>query len=576
VPYGPIDPEGSRSIFLHALVAGRVRTDGAFLAHNLDLRERIERMEERRRRRGLLVDEEARFAFYERTVPADVHSGPSFERWRRSVEADSPRVLFMGLGDLLRPGAEMPDESLLPDRLEIGGSSLELAYRHEPGTAHDGIAVRVPAAVAGWLDVRRLDWLVPGRLAEKVEALVRSLPKRIRTRFQPAAEYAAGAAEAMPFGEGELLPQLARHLASVGGIEVFPRDFDLAAVPDHLKMLVEVVADDGAVIASGRDGATIASRFRPGAERTLAEAAATGEFGGAVARLAGRELDDLDAEPLPERVPFTRHGTRVEVHPALACSPDGAIRLALFHDAAAARRSHAAAIRRLLARRGGEALRHHVDYLPAIEGLERAFTPLGPPSRLREIVADAAVAAALGDGREAMPREAVSLAALSRRLEPGWFRAVHLAGDRIGPALESFASIMAATEGPHPSEWTAAVDDIRREAGRLVRSGLLAADADTRMEHLPRRLAALRSRLRRLPGGPDRDRTLRAERDARLARFEALVAAGLDADRAAELAELLEEFRVHQFAGDIRTAFPAGASRVDDALLAAGAALGRG
>jgi ATP-dependent helicase HrpA len=577
VPYGPRDPEGSRNIFLHALVAGRVRTDGAFLAHNLELRERIERMEERRRRRGLLVDEEARFAFYERTVPAGIHSGPSFERWRREAEAANPRVLWMGLSDLLKPGAELPDRSLLPDRLEQGGASLELVYRHEPGAVRDGIAVRVPAAAAAWLDPRRLEWLVPGRLVEKIEALIRSLPKRIRTRFQPAAEYAAGAAEALAFGEGELLPRLARHLSAVGGLEVFPRDFDRAALPEHLSMLVEVIGDDGAILASGRDAAAIAARFRPGAERLVAEAAAGGEFGAAVARLWGRDLDDLDPEPLPTRATLERGGFRVATHPALARAAGGAIRLVLLDDPHAAERAHAAAVRRILAERGGEALRHHLEYLPGLESMERAFAPLGTPGELRERLADAAVTAGLARERvDGLPRDAVALAGLSRRLEPSWFEAVHEAAGRIGPALEAFASLHAALREPHPADWTDAIEDLRCELDRLAREAFADSGPAGRLEHLPRRLAALRSRFRRLAGGLERDRLLRAERDARLARCRELVAGGLDATARAALDELLEEHRVHLFAGDLRTTLPAAPARVDEALQAAAAGLGRG
>jgi ATP-dependent helicase HrpA len=576
VPYGPRDPEGSRNIFLHALVVGRVRTDGAFLAHNRGLRERIERLEERRRRRGLLVDDEARFAFYERTVPPGIHSGPSFERWRREAEAANPGILRMGLADLLRPGAELPDESLLPDRIGQGGASLELVYRHEPGTARDGIAVRVPAAAAAWLDTRGLEWLVPGRLAEKVEALIRTLPKRIRTRFQPAAEYAAGAAEALPFGEGELLPRLARHLSAVGGIEVFPRDFDRAALPEHLLMLVEVVGDDGSVLASGRDAAAIAARFRPGAERLVAEAAAAGEFGPAAARLAGRALDDLDPEPLPTRATLVRGGFSIQTYPALAPDADGSVRLVFLDDSHAAERSHAEAVRRLLARRGGEALGHHLEYLPELESMERAYAPLGGPAQFRERLADAAVAAGLAwEGLDEGPRDAGSLAERSRRLDSGWFRSVRAAADRIGPALEAFAGLHAVLREPHPADWGDAIEDLRRELDRLAREAFAPSAPAARLEHLPRRLAALRSRLRRLPGGLERDRALRAERDARLARRDGLVANGLDATARAALEELLEEHRVHLFAGELRTAVPAGAARVDEALDAAAAARDR-
>jgi ATP-dependent helicase HrpA len=248
----------------------------------------------------------------------------------------------------------------------------------------------------------------------------------------------------------------------------------------------------------------------------------------------------------------------------------------LLDDASAAERSHRSGVRRLLARRGGEALRHHVDYLPALETMERQFAPLGSPERLRELLADSAVSAALErEGDAAMPRDAVALASLARRLEPGWFDAVRIAGERIAPALESFAALDATLSEPHPPAWSDAIDDVRREVARLVARDLLGPRSDEGLEHLPRRLASLRSRVRRLPGGLDRDRRLREERDAILSRLAELSAAGLDAATQGSLEDLLEEHRVHLFAGDIRTAFPAGAARVDEAIRNAAASLGR-
>ena len=70
VQYGRIDPELSRELFIrHALVEGDWRTPHGFFAENRALLEDVEDLENRARRRDILVDDETLFAFYDATDP---------------------------------------------------------------------------------------------------------------------------------------------------------------------------------------------------------------------------------------------------------------------------------------------------------------------------------------------------------------------------------------------------------------------------------------------------------------------------------------------------------------------------
>lgn len=82
--------------------------------------------------------------------------------------------------DVLAREASEVTAAQYPDRLRLGDLHLSLSYQFEPGTARDGVTVRVPAPLLPQLPAERIDWLVPGLLYDKAVALVRNLPKAIR------------------------------------------------------------------------------------------------------------------------------------------------------------------------------------------------------------------------------------------------------------------------------------------------------------------------------------------------------------------------------------------------------------
>ena len=189
VHYGPIDPRQARELFIRgALVADEFDTRAPFLAHNRKLRADVEALEHKSRRLDVLVDEEKVFAFYDARVPASIVNGAGFEKWLRDAEQKNPQLLFMTREDLMRHGAEGITAELYPERFKVGEVTLPLTYRFEPGHALDGVTLTVPLHLLNQIDPRRLDWLVPGLLREKVNALLRALPKHMRKLLVPVPE----------------------------------------------------------------------------------------------------------------------------------------------------------------------------------------------------------------------------------------------------------------------------------------------------------------------------------------------------------------------------------------------------
>ena len=161
------------------------------------------------------------------------------------------------------------DSEVFPDHIETSGSRWRLEYRHEPGELGDGVAINVALAALADLSADRLEWGVPGMLSERVEAMIRSLPKRLRTRFSPVRETTSALVETMTFGEGALSDVLARHLTAIGGVVVESSDFDRARLPEHLRMLMIVRDDEGQEVARGRSLETLRATLAPRVQKAF-------------------------------------------------------------------------------------------------------------------------------------------------------------------------------------------------------------------------------------------------------------------------------------------------------------------
>ena len=115
------------------------------------------------------------------------------------------------------------------------------------------MTVSVPLEALNQVEAEPLAWLVPGLLEEKVLALIRSLPKALRTHFVPVPDAAKRAMAELHHGEGNLRAQLARVLSRMGGVEVSAADFEEERLPPELQMNVRVTDAEGQTLAAGRD-----------------------------------------------------------------------------------------------------------------------------------------------------------------------------------------------------------------------------------------------------------------------------------------------------------------------------------
>jgi len=548
VNYGPIDPPTAREIFIReALVQGEYRTRAPFWAHNRRLIEEIERLEAKARRRDVLVDEEARFRFYEQRIPEGIYSGAAFERWLKKIAREDPKRLHMSREALMRDDADVVSGEAYPDRLRLpGGLELPLEYHLEPGSELDGVVARVPVAALNQLRPEPFEWLVPGLLQEKVVALIRALPKAVRRNFVPAPDYARAVLEAIPHGEGSLTDAVARHLKRITGVDIPPGALDAVELPVHLRMHYRVLDEQGKTLRTGSDLARLQAGLGDEASQRFAET------GGGTEAWSRDGIKTWDFGDLPETVEIERNGLTIRGYPALIEQEDS-VRLTLSDSPDEAERQNRAGIRRLFMLALPQQVRYLRRGLPGLDRLRLAYRGLGSDEDLkRELVHAAIDRTFLG---EALPR---SEAAFGERLERGRPQLVENAQrlvDGLDEVLGRYQAVRKALKQFNALALMDSLKDLQEHLDSLVYPGFLRETPPEHLAELPRYLRALERRVEKLRQDPGKDRTpLRSVRpwwEKWRERRERREAQGKPDPALERFRWLLEEYRVSLFAQDV-------------------------
>jgi ATP-dependent helicase HrpA len=568
---GRIDPPLARDLFIqHALVEGvwspprRSRLPLQFADDNRRLIEEVRALEERARRRDLLVTDDRLFAYFDERVGESVVSGRAFLRWWESVQSQDSRLLTFTLADLLSPDAPPVDPDDFPPTWRQGDLDLELSYRFRPGQPDDGVTVHVPLAVLNRVVPVGFDWQVPGHRAELVTALIRSLPKAVRRRLVPIPERAADVLASVSPSDGPLVEAVARRLAALTGEPVSPGDMDLSRVPEHLLMRFRVDDHDRRALAAGRDLATLQRQLADRARGAVAEAAPPGlERSGLTSWVIGT---------LPRVVEIQSGRHRLRAYPALVDEGSSA-GVRVMASEAEQRQAMAAGTRRLVLLAVPGARRDVLRRLRAIPAL--AALPGHYPSI--DALADDCLAAAAdrivaARGGPAWDEDgfAVLTSATRDRLGPLAIGAAVEAADLV-VAAHGLDERLLATTAPVLQP---AVEDMLAQVGRLVSPGFVARIGLTRLREVRRYLEGVRIRLDKVGARPQRDRE-QMERVHELERAFDSARAALPPDRRDDpdvlaVRWMLEELRVSFFAQVLGTPGPVSEPRIRKALAALG------
>lgn len=555
VDFARSHPTEARELFIrHALVYGEFRSHGGFLVHNLELIKEIETLEAKARRPDILVDEHVLFEFYDRLVPNEIHNGKAFESWRVQAEREHPQLLYLSRKALMQHEAEAISTERFPEQITAGpGLVLPLQYRLDPGDKRDGVTITVPLAALNQIDLSRSEWLVPGLLEEKITTLIRGLPKGLRKHFVPVPDFARACTQALEFGHGDLLEALSHQLNRMTGVEVPLASWDLASLPQHLRIRFEILDDKGKMLDAGRDLPALTDRLKNSAMRV---------FEAIPKQMMERdEVTDWDFGALPDSVDIQQQGLSIKGYPALVREGDHvALRLLNSRDRAMA--AHLEGLIALLRHVLREQVKYLDKHLPHAQSLCMYFISIGRCELLKNDLVDTAIEQVFLD--LPLPRSQEVFAA---RLESGRSRLVDVCNELaecMNNTLSVFYRIRQSLKSTLPLSWIEAITDINDQLVHLIYPGFIRATPAPYRQRLPRYLKAIERRLERLGQQPGKDRHLRMEIEPLWARCKQRWGDGSNvSDALREYRWQIEELRVSLFAQELGTANPVSISRLD-------------
>jgi ATP-dependent helicase HrpA len=539
VDYGGIDPAVSRDLFIRsALVEGDWATHHAFFAANAALVARVAALEDRSRRRDLVVDDQVLYDFYAARIPADVVSGRHFDAWWKGARRATPDLLTFPEDLVLRARVDLAD---YPGEWVQGDVRMALTYRFDPGDPADGVTVHVPLAVLPRVDGDDLAWQVPGLRHDLVTALLKSLPKSLRVAFVPVPDTAAAVLARVVPRSGPLLDVLAGELRRMTGAVVPYEAWDWARVPPHLRMTARVVDDTGRTVASGKDLPALRDAARPAVREVLSSAAGSVERSGLTAWAD---------------VPRTFASGTVQGFPALV-DEGTTVGVRVLPTALEQYAAHRAGVRRLLLLGLPSPVRAVAGRLPKQTKLALGTGPYPTVPALLDDCVVAALDALVDD----LPWTEEAFLALREAVRPELADATYEVVVAAGDALAAARRVR---------EFDGLPDDVSRHVDRLVDEGFVARTGRARLRDLPRYLQAVEVRLDRLPRDPARDRLNTQVVHGLEQEYDDLVRGLPPARRADERVRqvrwMIEELRVQLFAPTMRTAFTVSQKRILRAL----------
>lgn len=326
----------ARQIFIQAaLTEGAIKGNYPFLDHNQQLIAKWRAAEDRLRTTAILLDDSALHAFYDARLPDFVYDRTTLNKYLKRKGHDR---LKMSEEDIIH---SRPDENQLanyPTSIQIASLELQVEYNFSPGSASDGMTVRIPLSLAANVSPSPFEWLVPGMLKEKVQLLLKGLPKSLRKHLVPVNVAVDRILDDINSYQGSLFHALETSIFKMYRISVKRSDWP-ADLPPHLQARFTLFDLDGKDICSGRDLGKLVREMESNASRGAAPRNVLAAQQQLMDKWQDRLTRQWDFDGLPDSIPLkTPEGMLAGfLFPALSPYPDkGAVGVAFEKDRAAA------------------------------------------------------------------------------------------------------------------------------------------------------------------------------------------------------------------------------------------------
>lgn len=561
VPYENVDAKAAREIFIRsALVEHDYHSNAPFFVANQKLLEEVGYIQHKGRRVDLVEDEEWLYRFYEQKLPPEIVSGIALDKWRKTVEREDPKILFLTKADLTREQDHVVNEWDYPDSKKIGTLTITLQYRFEPGHDEDGVTAIVPVHQLNQMTETPFDWLVPGMLEEKCVALIRSLPKQIRKHFVPVPETVKKCLEIEPDFKGSLFEWLGNRLRKLTGEAIPLNAWSPDQLSEHLKMNFRVIDDQGKLLDYGRELKKLQGKYAVKARDSFDQ-------------IAAEELNYTGCiqwafDDLPETWQFMQKGQVFVGYPAIIDEGD-AVGVRIFDTQRKAAQQHQAGLLRLYRLQLKKDCTYILKNMPQSASVELAYQRLpkhglindNPSGSYKDDLLFCMLSHVFVDGRTLRSREAFDRNLMQNKAN--LMTAANEAGKTAMEIMGIYGKVAAQLQRLNAKDPMSV--DIHSQLSVLIYAGFIRNTPFHQLKALPRYLKAIEYRLDKLSSDPAKNReinryAIRFWQDIEKKSKKENVIPELDPFR-----WMLEEFRVSLYAQQLKTAYPVSAKRLDKA-----------
>ncbi|KAF3977651.1 MAG: ATP-dependent RNA helicase HrpA [Methylococcales symbiont of Iophon sp. n. MRB-2018] len=561
IPYERIDPKAAREIFIRSgLVAQDYQSNAPFFNANKKLLEEVGYIQHKGRRVDLIEDEEWLYQFYHKKLPEQVVNGITLDKWRKTVEKESPKILFLSKQDLTRQEDETVSDRDYPDHKMVGNLSIKLQYRFEPGHDEDGVTAIIPVHQLNQISTPVFEWLVPGLLEEKVIALLKGLPKQVRKHFVPVSDTAKACLEIEPEMKASLYDWLGMRLRKLTGEAIALTQWNRESLADHLKMNYRVVDDKGHALDYGRKLKVLQEKY-------------TTKAGDSFNKIAADELNHTGCiqwvfDDLPESYAFVQKGQSFIGFPAIIDEGD-AVGVRIFDTRIKAQQAHYNGLVRLFQSVTRKESKYVLKNLAKTDTTELQYNRLPSHAYIKNRTGEnfredilfnmvATVFLQEGDIRsqlqfdECLKDNKQYMFAIANDVEKIVVRII----DRVIPIKNSLS---------RPNIDKELFDDITEQMNCLVYTGFIRYTSYDQLKSIPRYLKAIEYRIDKQKNDPQNRQILnhywkRFWQEVEKQSTKQNVIPEQDKFRWD-----LEELRVSLFAQQLKTAYPISAKRLDKA-----------
>ncbi|STR02482.1 ATP-dependent RNA helicase HrpA [Kingella potus] len=487
--------------------------------------------------------------------PVPIADIRTFQSWLKTAEHANPRLLFLTREDLMQHAAAHITEEQFPKHWQSADGKFKLAYRFEPHHPLDGVTLTLPLTVLNRVAAPALEWLVPGMLREKIQLLIKALPKQIRRICVPVPEFTTRFLSSNPNRQEPIIPQLARFIAKTAGdmrlLEQINQDeWSAFRLPEHCYFNLRIIDDGGQELAMGRDLAKLQQELGQAAAVTFRDN--TQEF----------ERDNVtawDIGTLPESIKFARGKQQLNGYLGLQKEKDGRIALRLSDTPEAAAAAHRQGLTALMQLQLKE---HMKDLNKGIQGFTQAAMLLKhiPADTLRDDLT-AAICDRAFIGDDEPPRSEKAFKEQIKRARSR-LPAVKEALSRYLQETAAAYAELNAKLGKHPL-----TPLIRKRLDTLLGAGFATRTPWAQWSRLPVYIKAMSLRLDKYSANPARDTAREAdiqeleqmwqEKADTLAKQNQPLSDGLKAFK-----WQIEELRVSLFAQELKTPYPVSVKRL--------------